>query len=390
MHKKISKILTVIIAAVMIMMLVSTVMFNVSAQNSGIVERLNILRNTYPAGMYWNHLVTSGIPNGDVLMATNNEVAASLVTSHPCYTHSGSAQNGQYDCNCFDGAIQCFGFANKVFFDVFGVRASVSKIRYDTNNVAVGDWIRVDNDSHSAVVLSRNGNSITVVEANAHDHYLGCPDCNCKIKWDRTISIGTITYFKRASNYDTINNTPVGHNPMGVIDNCVGQEGSVRVTGWAFDMDEPSQSLGIHVYVGGPAGSQTTEGYGGFVADIGREDVNTVYGISGNHGYDLTVKTNKIGSQTVYVYALNVGGGNNALIGHTDVFIKDAKPKMPGDINNDGEVDNKDLTRLFQYLSNWDVTVNKEALDVNGDDSVDNKDLTRLFQYLSNWDVEIF
>lgn len=62
----------------------------------------------------------------------------------------------------------------------------------------------------------------------------------------------------------------------------------------------------------------------------------------------------------------------------------------PGDINGDYEVDNKDLTRLFQYLSNWDVYVNEAALDVNGDESVDNKDLTRLFQYLSNWDVEIF
>ena len=61
-----------------------------------------------------------------------------------------------------------------------------------------------------------------------------------------------------------------------------------------------------------------------------------------------------------------------------------------GDINGDGEVDNKDLTRLFQYLSNWDVAVNEPALDVNGDSSVDNKDLTRLFQYLSNWDVVIY
>ncbi|MBO4734497.1 MAG: dockerin type I repeat-containing protein [Clostridia bacterium] len=63
---------------------------------------------------------------------------------------------------------------------------------------------------------------------------------------------------------------------------------------------------------------------------------------------------------------------------------------IPGDINGDGKVNNKDLTRLFQYLSDWDVEVNEAALDVNGDNSVDNKDLTRLFQYLSNWDVEIF
>lgn len=63
---------------------------------------------------------------------------------------------------------------------------------------------------------------------------------------------------------------------------------------------------------------------------------------------------------------------------------------IPGDINNDGLVNNKDATRLFQYLSAWDVEVNTYALDVNGDGVVNNKDATRLFQYLSNWDVKIY
>ena len=63
---------------------------------------------------------------------------------------------------------------------------------------------------------------------------------------------------------------------------------------------------------------------------------------------------------------------------------------LPGDVNNDGNLNNKDLTRLFQYLSDWDVEVNESALDINGDGNVNNKDLTRLFQYLSDWDVDIF
>lgn len=62
---------------------------------------------------------------------------------------------------------------------------------------------------------------------------------------------------------------------------------------------------------------------------------------------------------------------------------------LPGDINGDGSVNNKDATRLFQYLSDWEVEVNALALDVNGDGSVNNKDFSRLFQYLSDWNVEI-
>ncbi len=74
-----------------------------------------------------------------------------------------------------------------------------------------------------------------------------------------------------------------------------------------------------------------------------------------------------------------VDGGELSIVDYT-----------PGDINGDGEVNNKDVTRLFQYLSGWEVEVNEAALNVNGDEAVNNKDLTRLFQYMSGWDVELY
>lgn len=62
---------------------------------------------------------------------------------------------------------------------------------------------------------------------------------------------------------------------------------------------------------------------------------------------------------------------------------------IAGDINGDGNLNNKDVTRFMQYNAGWDVEVNEEALDVNGDGSINNKDVTRLMQYIAGWDVKI-
>ena len=559
------------------------------------------------------------------------------------------------------GSQGCCAYAADFEYYIYGTTGWKGAPFYSANQISTGSILHINHSTdgeHWIVVLERNGNSLYTAEGN----------------YASRVNISRTTYrvyngYLQQSNYGTWRNYDLivgldysitsGYNPTGVIDNCVGQEGSVRITGWAFDADDSAKSLGIHVYIGGPAGSQTAEGHAGFVADTYRDDVNRAYGISGNHGYDLTVRTNKIGSQTVYVYALNVGNGQNTLIGTADINISKVnyKPKVsmynghiyeiysagiswteakqycenrrgghlmtvnnsgehdfiksqlkntgvtryyiggtdeekegewrwvtgepftytcwgegepnggrnqnhlifitstalwddysnisgstgficeietenftlldsieyqghtyelynynltyegaeqyckskgghlvsvanseeqsvihnmiknsdcseycwigaqridssdmwiwedgtifsysnwfpgqpdnwqneenkaeiykstggwndvrayygcddtginmcfilekdisvtlyiPGDINGDGEVDNKDLTRLFQYLSNWEVGVSETALDINRDSSVDNKDLTRLFQYLSNWDVEIF
>lgn len=68
----------------------------------------------------------------------------------------------------------------------------------------------------------------------------------------------------------------------------------------------------------------------------------------------------------------------------------EAVTHTPGDINDDGEVDNKDVVVLFRYLNNYDVAVNVFALDINNDGEPNNKDVTVLFRYLNGVDLPIF
>ena len=66
---------------------------------------------------------------------------------------------------------------------------------------------------------------------------------------------------------------------------------------------------------------------------------------------------------------------------------------MPGDVNGDGKVNNKDVTRLMRYIkyhNTQEIEVVKGALDVNGDGKVNNKDVTRLMRFIKYKNVDIF
>ena len=61
----------------------------------------------------------------------------------------------------------------------------------------------------------------------------------------------------------------------------------------------------------------------------------------------------------------------------------------PGDINDDGVLDNRDGTILLRKLAGWDVEANPFAIDVDRDGTVDNKDGTILLRKLAGWDIDI-
>ncbi|MBD2760535.1 CHAP domain-containing protein [Yimella sp. cx-573] len=119
--------------------------------------------------------------------------------------------------------------------------------------------------------------------------------------------------------------------PFGYLDSAVGGAGTVRVGGWAIDPNVTSANTRIHVYVGGPAGAPGAEGHDAGVANSIRTDVASAYpGTGNNHGFVLTVPTAKIGTQRVYVYAINAPGtkGGNIELGNATATISPALPKF--------------------------------------------------------------
>ena len=100
---------------------------------------------------------------------------------------------------------------------------------------------------------------------------------------------------------------------------------------------------------------------------------------------DATVTGAEADGKMIYTAKVEFNGKT-----YTDVYEKSLAPEfVPGDINGDGSVDNKDVVALFRYTSGGDAKVNEIALDVNGDGFVDNKDVVVLFRFVSGGGVKL-
>ncbi|MBQ7145176.1 MAG: leucine-rich repeat protein [Lachnospiraceae bacterium] len=61
--------------------------------------------------------------------------------------------------------------------------------------------------------------------------------------------------------------------------------------------------------------------------------------------------------------------------------------RLPGDVNDDGQVTLMDLVRLCKYLAGYEVDIHEQNSDVNGDGNVTLMDLVRLCKHLAGYDV---
>ena len=83
---------------------------------------------------------------------------------------------------------------------------------------------------------------------------------------------------------------------------------SQQLAGWAYDPDDSKVEISVAVYINGG-------GIAWFPTGVSRQDVNNAYGITGNHGYNISVPY-RPGTHLVEVYAINVkGGSGNPRIG---------------------------------------------------------------------------
>ena len=93
-------------------------------------------------------------------------------------------------------------------------------------------------------------------------------------------------------------------------------------------------------------------------------------------------KTHKIAAITALVIVAAALISVSIDAAYTASYNRNA-PFTPGDVNGDGEVDNKDVVALFRYVSGGNINVNEAALDINSDGDVNNKDVMVLFRRLS-------
>jgi len=186
--------------------------------------------------------------------------------------------------------------------------------------------------------------------------------------------------YDASENFDTEEIKSSFNMPIGAVDFVEDKHGAVRVGGWALDGDALDEALEVHVYVGAPAGDENAEFFK-ITADGLREDIGDFFGCGDYHGYEAIIPTTKTGEQTVYIYALNKGNGDNVFLGSKTITLSEP---LKGDMDRNGEVNIIDVTRLQNTLAGLsDNSAFDWVGDVNGNGKLDIRDATYLQLYIA-------
>ena len=119
-----------------------------------------------------------------------------------------------------------------------------------------------------------------------------------------------------------------GSSPQGALDECYGKPLAVHVTGWTFDPDVSSQSIGIQVNLYTDSNCTTLYDNPTLTANVPRPDVNQLKGVAGDHGFNADIPVVSAGTYWVKVFAADATGDGNVQVGTTRSVT--VAPGLPG------------------------------------------------------------
>lgn len=159
------------------------------------------------------------------------------------------------------------------------------------------------------------------------------------------------------------------NDPKGVVDINNGD----IIEGWSFDPNDSNASNEVHIYIYG-SGKEAI-GYNTGLTSVDRSDVNTVYGIGGIHGFAFSVPSEWCDGKnyTADVFGINIGSGNNSIIGSDSWSCKNGQSKNPDDVNNQGKIQANIAVEFEGVGPNAQVKVKQEMarvkiFDINSKD----------------------
>jgi len=98
--------------------------------------------------------------------------------------------------------------------------------------------------------------------------------------------------------------------------------GQVRVQGWAYDPNDPTEPVEVRAYVGGHAGAEGALEYELGAAGLPRPEVGAKHPVAGEaHGFEASFPTTRSGQEQVCLYAVDLGPGSDRLLGCRTIGI---------------------------------------------------------------------
>lgn len=326
--KRIKQIISTILVICMCIGLVPIFHMNANASNNIVINGIDI---GYADGGYFtknrSSCASTYWPSGRCHKNGVCDAATSKYCNCMRYWPTGDPSTCQVDLL----GSQCFAYARYCQWKVYGSYATEPSSKYaDLTGVVAAEsctesylkaklfgcspatHIRMP-APHSVSVISTSSSSITVTDCN-YDGF-----CKIRVKTYTWEEFSTYVKSKGGIQYvysRTDASSTIYHNPLGNLDSYSGGTHSLNIAGWAFDADDNNAQLEIHVYLGDTC-------CGVLKADQLRSDVNHVYGCGDYHGFGGTINLDKsiVGTQTFSIWAIDVGGGSNTLLGNITVNI---------------------------------------------------------------------